>query len=234
VAATRRLQELAPEVGVGRGRAVLFDLDRTLVPGSSLMPLARVLAERGVVTRAAMAAHVATNLAFRWRAAGDGHVDRIKATALLAAAGAEHAMLLEAAACAGHAVADHVYPSARRLLGRHLDAGDFCVILSAAPQELVEVVSARLGAHRAVGSRPAVCDGRLTGELVGPFCYGEGKLVRLAAEVGPVELVTAHAYADSCSDLPLLLACGHPTAVNPDRGLRQAARQRGWPVLRFR
>jgi HAD superfamily hydrolase (TIGR01490 family) len=221
-------------VGVDTGRAVLFDLDRTLVPGSSLLPLARVLAERGVVTRAAMAAHVAANLAFRWRGAGDRRVDRIRASALQAAGGAEHAVLLEAAVDAGRAVADQVYPAARRLLGRHLDAGDFCVILSAAPQELVEVVSARLGAHRAVGSRAAVSDGRLTGELVGPFCYGEGKLARLAAEVGPVELVTAHAYADSCSDLPLLLACGHPTAVNPDRGLRQVARARGWPVLGFR
>jgi hypothetical protein len=26
---------------------------------------------------------------------------------------------------------------------------------------------------------------------------------------------------------------GHPTAVNPDRGLRRAAVDRGWPVLTF-
>jgi hypothetical protein len=42
-----------------------------------------------------------------------------------------------------------------------------------------------------------------------------------------------HAYSDSISDLPLLEAVGHPTAVNPDRALRREAQQRGWPVLAF-
>ena len=43
----------------------------------------------------------------------------------------------------------------------------------------------------------------------------------------------AYAYADSASDLPLLMACGHPVAVNPDRRLREVARQRRWPILGF-
>jgi hypothetical protein len=36
------------------------------------------------------------------------------------------------------------------------------------------------------------------------------------------------------SDLPLLAEVGHPTAVNPDRALRRAAADRGWPVREFR
>jgi len=35
------------------------------------------------------------------------------------------------------------------------------------------------------------------------------------------------------TDLPMLEAVGHPTAVNPDRGLRRAATENGWPVLSF-
>ena len=31
----------------------------------------------------------------------------------------------------------------------------------------------------------------------------------------------------------MLSAVGHPTAVNPDRGLRKAALEHGWPVLQF-
>jgi len=106
-------------------------------------------------------------------------------------------------------------------------------VLSASPQELVEAIVAALGAHRGVGTRATVEDGRFTGGLDGPFCYGAGKLDRLVADVGPVDLRHAFAYADSASDLPVLLACGHPVAVNPDRGLRAVAEQRGWPVLRF-
>ena len=105
-------------------------------------------------------------------------------------------------------------------------------MLSASAQDLVEVVCAGLGAHRAVGTRGAVADGRFTGELEGAFCYGAGKLVRLREALGPVELRTAWAYADSRSDLPLLEACGHPVAVNPDRALRGVARSKGWPVVR--
>lgn len=35
------------------------------------------------------------------------------------------------------------------------------------------------------------------------------------------------------TDLPLLEAVGHPTAVNPDRALRRVAEERGWPILTF-
>jgi hypothetical protein len=31
----------------------------------------------------------------------------------------------------------------------------------------------------------------------------------------------------------MLSAVGHPTAVNPDRALRKAALEHGWPVLQF-
>jgi hypothetical protein len=31
----------------------------------------------------------------------------------------------------------------------------------------------------------------------------------------------------------MLTTVGHPTAVNPDRGLRKAALEHGWPVLQF-
>ena len=49
-----------------------------------------------------------------------------------------------------------------------------------------------------------------------------------------MELDRAYAYADSLSDLPLLAACGHPVAVNPDRRLRLVAERGGWPILQFR
>jgi HAD superfamily phosphoserine phosphatase-like hydrolase len=112
-------------------------------------------------------------------------------------------------------------------------AGDFVVILSASPQELVEVVAAGLGVHRAVGSQAAVHDGRFTGALDGPFCYGPGKVDRLAAELGSDALASAVAYADSASDLPLLRGAAEAVAVNPDRRLRHEAERRGWPILRF-
>jgi HAD superfamily hydrolase (TIGR01490 family) len=135
-----------------------------------------------------------------------------------------------ARAVAGRLAAD-VGPSARFLLDHHRGAGDFCVLLSSSPQELVGLVGRELGMHRSIGTRAAVADGRYTGDLDHPFCYGAGKVEALRLALGDVGLRGAFAYADSASDLPLLRACGHPVAVNPDRTLRRVAGRFGWPVL---
>ncbi len=213
--------------------AAIFDLDRTLCAGSSLVDLARVLVQQGVISRSVVARHAVSAQLFARRGASDARVDRARRTALAMVTGCEETSLVSGAQLAGRLVADRAFPGARTLLERHVVAGDFCVIVSAAPQQLVEAVVVALGAHRGVGTRPSVVDGRLTGELQGPFCYGPGKLDRLQTEVGPLDLAGAVGYADSASDLPLLQACGRAVAVNPDRGLLREARRANWPVLRF-
>ena len=213
--------------------SAIFDLDRTLCAGSSLVDLARVLVQQGVISRSVVARHaVAAQFFARW-GANDSQVARVRKTALAMVAGRDEHALQSSAQLAGRLVADRAFPQARKLLARHLTNGDFCVIVSAAPQPLVEAVAAELGAHRAVGTKASVKNGRLTGELHGPFCYGPGKLDRLRDEIGPLDLTTAVGYADSASDLPFLRACGRAVAVNPDRALRREARKANWPVLSF-
>lgn len=215
-------------------RAVaIFDLDRTLVPGSSLMELGRALADRKVIQRTAVARHAVRAAGFARRGMADSRIARLRESLLAAAADRDQEQLASVAREVGPEIASSAYPAARWLMARHKAAGDTCVVLSASPQELVEAVGHALGADRAVGTRTEVVDGRLTGRLDGPFCHGPGKLERLEAELGPLDLAGATAYADSGSDLPLLASCGRPVAVNPDRRLRQAATSAGWPVLRL-
>jgi phosphoserine phosphatase len=180
-----------------RTTIALFDLDRTLLPGSSLVGLAKALAASTIGSR---------------RSPG-------------------RAAVLQLARGIGAELADTITPGARMLLSRHLAAGDFCVLLSAGPQELVEAVCGAVGAHRAIGTRGEVRADRFTGRLDGPLCYGKGKVARLQQALGKVDLSGAWAYADSASDLPLLEACGHPVAVNPDRRLRTIAAARRWPIV---
>jgi HAD superfamily hydrolase (TIGR01490 family) len=217
---------------IGHGVA-LFDLDRTLIAGSSLSLFGRELVRRKMIPRSTVARHALMELAFQRRGVGAARIDRLVSTLLDAAAGMPAAPLLEVARSMGPGLAVQVRPAARFLVQRHLDAGDFCVILSASPHELVEAISVELGAHRAVGTRVEVVDGLLTGRLDGPFCYGTGKLDGLEREVGHVDLARATAYADSGSDLPLLERCGTAVAVNPDAELRRWASRVGWPVVRF-
>jgi hypothetical protein len=99
---------------------------------------------------------------------------------------------------------------------------------------MVEPIGEMLGVDRVVATRMVTADGRYTGEI-DFYAYGENKAaaMRDLAAVGGYDLTDCYAYSDSITDLPMLSAVGHPTAVNPDRGLRKAALENGWPVLQF-
>ena len=211
----------------------LFDLDRTLLPGSSAVALARALVAHGAIRRRELFGAAARDRSFRRRGASDVTALDLKARVLRVMKGRERPPIMHILGDVAAELVATMTPAARSFVDRHLEVGDFTVVLSASPQELVEAVVAALGAHRAVGTRAEHRDGCFTGELNGPFCYGASKLVRLRMELGPVELERAWAYADSASDLPVLRASRHPVAVNPDRRLAQVARDEGWPVVRW-
>jgi HAD superfamily hydrolase (TIGR01490 family) len=230
-----RLRRQTPPVPrtLGEGGLALFDLDRTLVPGSSLVVLARALVDAGVVSRATLLRGLASNAVFARRGASDARVERLRTQALDIVSGVDRGDLAGVVGDVVPRLASSLYPAGRWLVERHLAAGDFCVLVSAAPQGLVEALVRATGMHRAVGTRAEVVEGKYTGNLDGVFCYGPGKVARLEAELGTSCFVNATAYADSASDLPLLHASGRPVAVNPDRRLSSVARQQGWPVLRL-
>lgn len=78
-------------------------------------------------------------------------------------------------------------------------------------------------------------EGRLTGRVDRPICYGPGKVEharRWAADHG-IDLGASWFYSDSRSDLPMLEAVGSPEVVNPDPRLGFVARRRGWPIHRW-
>ena len=78
-------------------------------------------------------------------------------------------------------------------------------------------------------------DGRFTGQMDPPMCYGAGKIERTLriAEAQGFCLDDATFYSDSITDLPLLERVQRPVIVNPDARLRRLARRRGWPIERW-
>lgn len=212
---------------------MLFDLDRTLIPGSSLVVLARELRGRRLLPQRTIVSASLRHAMFTRRGARDHTVVHLKDAALMAVAGMAVDDLDDVALTVAREVIRRVYPGARQLVRDHVNAGDFCVLLSASPQEVVQRVARRLDMQRAIGTQVATADGYLLSELVGDFCYGPGKLSRLTEELGDVDLSRAIAYSDSASDELLMARCGKAVAVCPDRRMRAIAQQRGWPVLRF-
>ncbi|MGD9792179.1 MAG: HAD family hydrolase [Acidimicrobiia bacterium] len=209
----------------------IFDLDRTILPGSSLAIAARELVRFGLIGRTAVIRAGVENLAFRYRGASDRVVAALVSDVLALTAGLDAS---DVRAVLERSQAAMVSSSRWELIDRiraHRAAGDVCVVLTASPVEIAEMFAESLGAHFGIGTRAEIVDGRYTGRLVGSVCYGQAKLLHL--ERGPVRPLwhRSTAYSDAISDLPLLAAVGTPIVVNPDRKLRRVARTRRWDSL---
>lgn len=132
-------------------------------------------------------------------------------------------------------VLPRVYPQMLRVAYDHQDAGRLAFIVTAASQEMAEMMAHVLVLDGGIGTRSEIEDGVYTGRPDGPFTYRSGKaeaIAQVAAERG-IDLAQSYAYSDSESDLPMLDAVGHAVAVNPDGELTRIARERGWQVMRF-
>jgi alcohol-forming fatty acyl-CoA reductase len=126
-----------------------------------------------------------------------------------------------------------IYPDALACLRKHKQMGHRVVLLSGALDFLLDPL--RDLADDVLCASLAEEEGVYTGELSGAPVAGEARARMLAsyARKRGVDLHRSYAYADSISDLPMLEAVGNPVAVNPDRRLAAAAKDRGWQIRRW-
>jgi HAD superfamily hydrolase (TIGR01490 family) len=125
-----------------------------------------------------------------------------------------------------------VAPGARPAVERHRARGDLLVLVTSASVYEAALVAREFGLDAFLATGYEVVDGRFTGDVRLPLCYGEGKvvLVEVLADERGIDLGRSWFYTDSFTDEPLLRRVGHPRVVNPDPRLRRLARREGWPV----
>ncbi len=130
-------------------------------------------------------------------------------------------------------VLPRLYPQMLERAYAHQDAGEPVYILTAASQEMADLLARVLAFDGGIGSRSEIVDGYYTGRPAGPFNYREGKVLAMqeVAEREGIDLGASHAYSDSESDLPMLRAVGRAVVVNPDSALRRIAVQEGWEIV---
>ena len=221
---------------VGSGpSAAFFDLDRTLIAGSSAFTLATTARRAGFIPTRQFVRDAAAAIAFKVRGSTDASTDAVRDRVLGAVAGMRQDDLIAINATVLPKLLAKIRPEARRLLDLHRHAGRNTYIVSAAPVEIVESLARSLGMTAGIGTRGRVVDGVYNGELDGPFCYGPGKVTAMQeiARWDGLDLGQCYGYSDSASDLPMLQAVGHPVAVNPDTRLARHARAHGWPIVHF-
>jgi HAD superfamily hydrolase (TIGR01490 family) len=238
---TERPHILEPPPGGGAIRrpgergAAFFDLDRTLMAGSSAYQFGRAAFKAGLINRRRLAADTWENIRFRLRGSTDQGMDAIKDRifALLEGVSVRDMQRLAPDVLAG--VLPRLYPKMLAIAYEHQDAGRPVFVCTAASQEMAQLLATVLTLDGAVGTVFEAREGRYTGRGGGPFNYREGKAqaIRELAEREGIDLAASYAYSDSESDLPMLRAVGHPVAVNPDADLARVAREEGWEILRF-
>lgn len=214
--------------------AAFFDLDRTLLAGSSGPILTRALRTAGLVGSRTVPGESVFNRAYHLfgenrlfmeatrqlaRVANGWPVERVQAAAQEAA--------LE--------LLDIVQPFAFPVLEDHRANGRLVVLATTTPHEFIAPFAERLGLDAVIATRFEITDdGAYAGRFAeGGFTWGSGKLdaVRRWAAANDVDLAESYAYSDSFFDVPLLNAVGHAVAVNPDVRLYALATVRRWPVV---
>lgn len=215
--------------------AAFFDLDNTVVRGSSLFPFVSALLRRRQVGLLDLVRFSWLNARFIVTRTESGQArDLVMAKALGLVAGRREVDVL--VLCRGVVpgiVRERTNPAVVAEIERHHRRGDQTWLITASPVELAREIAASLGMTGALGTTAQVDEGRYTGRLVGEVMHGARKAAAAArlAESEGLELDECSAYSDSINDLPLLALVGYPTVVNANRRLRQVAVKNGWRIL---
>ena len=215
--------------------AAFFDLDRTLIAGSSAFVFARAARDAGYIRIQDFLPDVVRALKFQFFGSSDESSHSVRDRILSRVSGMNQADLVGLNELVLPELLGLIRPEARALLDQHNAAGRETWIVSASPIELVEPLAIALGMTGGIGTKGEVDNGVYTGRLDGPFCYGEGKaeaINTLATHCG-IDLANSWSYSDSMSDLPMMEIVGNAVAVNPDAELATLSRSRGWPVVIF-
>ncbi len=234
---TQGISALEPE-NAGPGAAAFFDIDNTIMRGSSIVALAKGMADRDYFTTSEV-------VDFTWKqikyvlSGRENMDDMAQATenGLLFVKGREPSEIQDMAEQAyDERMVGRLWAGTVELAEAHKALGHEVWLVSATPVEVADVIARRLGLTGGLGTIAEVAGGHYTGKLEGVPLHGAAKVAaieRLAVE-RDLDLTRCAAYSDSSNDIPMLQSVGCPVAINPDGALRSHARAQGWPIRDYR
>ncbi len=219
-------------------RVAFFDVDNTLMRGSSLFFLSKGMYQRGFFTKKDISNFVMANL--RYRLSG---VESKEEIAKIQNAACEFfrghdASVIEKMGIEVYDeyVSPALWQGTIEIANNHLDQDEEVWLVTATPKDLADLIAKRLGFTGALGTVAEVKDGVYTGKLIGQLLHGPNKAIAIKelAEQYGIDLANSYAYSDSHHDIPLLEAVGNPRVINPDSLLQLHALKENWPIYDFR
>lgn len=227
-----------PSIPQDLGAAAFFDIDNTLIQGSSLVVFALGLAKKRYFKFSEILPVAWKQIKFRVTGAENAaDVAEGRKQALEFIKGRRVDELVELCEeIVGNNMSEKLWPGTKSLADQHIAAGQQVWLVSATPVQLAQSLAKRLGFTGALGTVAEVKDGVFTGRLVGDILHGPGKLHAVAAlaTIERLDLSRCTAYSDSINDVPMLSMVGTAVAINPDRPLAKVAKQHGWEMHDYR
>jgi HAD superfamily hydrolase (TIGR01490 family) len=211
-----------------------FDVDKTIISENSGTLYLRALYDRGQIDWLTMIRNLASYLQYKLNLLD---MERWMQTTMRDLKGrSERALSRESNQWFREYVLPKVYREAEELTSRHAQQGHVVALVSGATKFVIRPLAQHLGVKHIMHTHLEVNDGRFTGRVLQPICFGEGKIywVQQLIEREGIDLAKSYFYSDSITDLPLLELVGHPQVVNPDPLLYREARRRRWPIRFFR
>jgi HAD superfamily hydrolase (TIGR01490 family) len=224
-----------PAPGGRRPTAAFFDLDKTIIARSSSHAFTKPFHAGGLISRRTMLRSAYSQFVYVIGGADHDQMEKMRQFLSQLTAGWDVATVREIVAETLHHVVDPiVYDEAVSLMEEHRTLGRDVIVVSAGGAEVVAPLGAMLGADDVIATQMEIVDGKYTGNI-DYYAYADEKAraITAMAEERGYDLDGSFAYSDSITDLPMLEVVGHPHAVNPDKDLRRAAAERGWPILVF-
>jgi putative phosphoserine phosphatase/1-acylglycerol-3-phosphate O-acyltransferase len=210
-----------------------FDLDQTLFAGFSATAFTRDQLASGRMSPKDLVDSLRATLSFAFGRTGFSTF--VSATSAVYRGMAESVLEEAGQHAFDKHLATEIYPESRALVKAHQEMGHTVAIITSATRYQAAPVARELGIEHLLYTQLGVDNGILTGKVVRPTCYGEGKAAaaRSLQEKYGLVLEKSYFYSDSHEDLPLFDIVGRPRPLNPTRKLAQIAKERQWPVRRF-
>lgn len=210
-----------------------FDLDRTLISGFSAKEFMQTRIKSGKMTPKEIVAQFAGVMVY---AVGNKNFAGLAAISAKGVKGVKEKVFIDMGeeVYLKH-IADAIYPESRALVEAHMAMGHTVAIISAATPYQANPVARDLGIDEVMCTKMEVKNGKFTGKVVDPPCWGDGK-AKAAIELTErknLDLSKSFFYTDSHEDLPLMEIVGNPIAVNPDNELSSVAFENDWTIYRY-
>ena len=216
--------------------AAFFDLDKTIIAGSSTLAFGRPLYNAGFLRRRTLLRLGIAQLSYMMFGADEDSLERARDEMLDLVSGwyrSEIETLIKE--LLDDVIEPLVYAEALFLIDEHKRAGRKVYVVSASPEEFVTPIARMVGIDDVIATKIRTDGmGRYVPELE-QYVMGPGKTEAMAraAEADDIDMGASFAYTDSFTDMPMLEAVGRPVVVNPEAELREAAEEREWPIIEF-